>query len=431
MRTNEQIAQQVLSLLREQGAEGACSVSRTAKTELYYESGKIDMVRTNRNLSLSVKALKNQKKGTSSVNSGDEASVRQAVADALTAAEVAKEDAAEGLSESAAPKQFSVGPAAPDKDAMYRRFREFLDEVARKYPTISFDSAGIEHDFSDDLYVNTNGVHYQTRQGGYGFSPMFMSKQGDRSSSFNYFGVTFREPSSPFLSLGNAAQTLEDTEKQLNTRTLEGKFTGEVIFTPQCFEDLLGSVEGNFLSGGVLIDGTSIWKDKKETQVADGRLTWRSCPRSDEIAWGYFVTGDGYEARNMDIIQGGVLKNFVIGRYAAQKTGLPRSLSDGGCYVVDAGSDCLEDMIGSTGRGLLMNRFSGGAPSSNGDITGVAKNSFLIENGKVTDAVSEVMISGNLARMLADICAVSRERVNSGSSILPWVKIRGIVISGK
>ena len=65
------------------------------------------------------------------------------------------------------------------------------------------------------------------------------------------------------------------------------------------------------------------------------------------------------------------------------------------------------------------------------DLSGVAKNSFLIENGKVTKALSEVMISGNLADMLRDVVAVSRERECSGYWLLPWVRVRGVTISGK
>jgi PmbA protein len=88
-------------------------------------------------------------------------------------------------------------------------------------------------------------------------------------------------------------------------------------------------------------------------------------------------------------------------------------------------------MIKGVKKGLLLNRFSGGAPGANGDMTGVAKNSFLIEDGKITDALSEVMISGNLASMLKDVTAISKERINNGDSILPWMKVGNIVISGK
>ena len=45
----------------------------------------------------------------------------------------------------------------------------------------------------------------------------------------------------------------------------------------------------------------------------------------------------------------------------------------------------------------------------------MAKNSFLIENGKVGGAVTETMISGNLGRMLQQVRGISRETCADGS----------------
>jgi PmbA protein len=78
-----------------------------------------------------------------------------------------------------------------------------------------------------------------------------------------------------------------------------------------------------------------------------------------------------------------------------------------------------------------MGRFSGGQPGPSGDLSGVAKNSFFIENGRITKPLSEVMISGNLGDMLHDTVAVSLERESSGYWLLPWIRAKGVTISGK
>ena len=99
--------------------------------------------------------------------------------------------------------------------------------------------------------------------------------------------------------------------------------------------------------------------------------------------------------------------------------------------IVCPGEQSVEDIIASIDKGILVGRFSGGQPSTNGDFSGVAKNSFLIENGKITDAVSETMISGNLADMLKNVVAISRETVADGYSVLPYGAFGGITVSGK
>ena len=88
-------------------------------------------------------------------------------------------------------------------------------------------------------------------------------------------------------------------------------------------------------------------------------------------------------------------------------------------------------MIKGIERGLIVGRFSGGEPGASGDFSGVAKNSFLIENGKITGPVSEVMISGNLAQILKSVRDISRERIADGGSVLPYISFDGITVSGK
>ncbi|HPY94857.1 MAG TPA: metallopeptidase TldD-related protein [Clostridia bacterium] len=54
-----------------------------------------------------------------------------------------------------------------------------------------------------------------------------------------------------------------------------------------------------------------------------------------------------------------------------------------------------------------------------------------MENGQIGPAVSETMISGNLAGMLKHIRGISKETVEDGTGSLPWLAVDGITISGK
>ena len=99
--------------------------------------------------------------------------------------------------------------------------------------------------------------------------------------------------------------------------------------------------------------------------------------------------------------------------------------------MVAAGETPLEDIIASIDKGIYVGRFSGGEPSVNGDFSGVAKNSFLIENGKLTKPLRETMIAGNLAELLLNIGQISVETVNDGVTVLPYVSFPDVTISGK
>ena len=431
MNTNESIARRVLRYLVDAGATaGACVVSSGTKTEFSYESGSLGLLRTVCNVFVSVKALVGTRKGVASVNSFDDADLKEVAARAVQAARISREDPAEGLPEEISVRRFEKGPMAPDREAMLSRLTELFEELQKKYPEVSADSASVNHTLGDSCYCATNGICLSTKQGEYDFSLMFMCREGEKTSSFNYFGAVFDDPSSALIDLAGGRGIIEDGLKQISPVSLSGKFVGDVIFTPSCFHDILDSVAGNFLSDGALIDGTSLWKDCLGKSVAAPCLRWSSRPTSPELAGGYF-TADGYVVRDSEIVQDGVLKTFLLGRYGAAKTGFPRCPSGGGCFFVEPGETSLEEMIASVKHGLIVGRFSGGNPTSDGTLSGVAKNSFEIRDGKICDAVTEVMISGNLAKMMTDITALSKERINNGDCCLPWAKISGITVSGQ
>jgi PmbA protein len=58
----------------------------------------------------------------------------------------------------------------------------------------------------------------------------------------------------------------------------------------------------------------------------------------------------------------------------------------------------------------LFSRFSGGAPNNNLDFSGIAKNSFYIEDGKIRHALDETMVSDNFRELLQNVHAVEDYR---------------------
>ena len=90
-----------------------------------------------------------------------------------------------------------------------------------------------------------------------------------------------------------------------------------------------------------------------------------------------------YEAEVIDssVIDEGILKSHLLGIYGANKLNSTRALNDGGALIVNPGDKTHNEIIKNIDKGILLSRFSGGYPSANGDFSGVAKNSYYIENG--------------------------------------------------
>lgn len=428
----EKISSLLLDEAKRLGAdEASCLVAEGIKTEVDYSGGRIGMIRTTFNHHVSVKVLLQKKKGIASLNCLDEDSVRAVVRDAVENAQSALPDEAEGISDERGQLTGDTGDREADLEGMYDRFSGFLQDAKREFPAVSFDSATVNFTRGKRLYRNTNGVYLVSADGAYAFSAMFMGKDGENTSSFQETYASMRRPDRSFIDLAMTRTLLSDAVRQVRTRPIHGKFVGSLVFTPPCVEDFLASVQSNFLDDGALINGTSPYRNLLNCPVASTCVTVHCLPRDTRMIDGYDMTGDGYVAQDMPLIENGILRNFTLSRYGAAKTGLARSANEGGCYVMTPGETSLDDLIRGVERGILVGRISSGAPGSNGDITGVAKNSYLIENGKITDALSETMISGNLAEMLKNVVCVSRETVSNGGYVLPWVRTDGVTISGK
>ena len=129
------------------------------------------------------------------------------------------------------------------------------------------------------------------------------------------------------------------------------------------------------------------------------------------------------------MLRDGRLLTLLPSLYGSRRTGLPHVPVTEGGWEISPGERSRGDLVASVARGAVVGRLSMGMPAANGDFSGVIKNSFLVESGVVGTALSEVMISGNIARMLQDLRAVSRERIDTGATLLPWLQIGGLHFS--
>jgi PmbA protein len=128
-------------------------------------------------------------------------------------------------------------------------------------------------------------------------------------------------------------------------------------------------------------------------------------------------------------VRAGRLLALAPSLYGSRKTGLPHVPTASAGWDLAAGASSRDELVAGVRRGALVGRLSMGSPASNGDFSGVIKNSFAIDDGTIGSALSETMISGNVAQMLRDIVAVSRERLDTGAFRLPWLRIANLHFS--
>jgi PmbA protein len=425
-------AQQALDALRANGADvAACTAVTTRMNEFNVDSGEFTLMRTVIDDSLALTGFAAGRKGTTAINALDADAIAGAAADCMAAAQSAEPDSAWEIA-SEGHGDFTDGEITPDLDRFFDRCNELKTAITERHPTILIQQMILQHIRTDTVYANSHGVRYTGVEGAYLVSIGFCAQDGDVSSSLCGSELYTLSLDTPFIEQGTIERDLCSAELQVHPVPFSGKEVCPVILSPDCFRSLLSHLFGNFVSDSALLDGTSLWKTQLGAQVADPRITLTVAAQHPQLATSQRWTGEGYASENYDILREGKLMSFQLSQYAANRTGLTRAANTAStCFVMAPGEGSLDDLFARVGHGLYVQRFSGGNPSTNGDFSGVAKNSFRIENGKLSDAASEVMISGNLADLLRNVIHITAETANDGTSVLPWIAFNGITVSGR
>lgn len=427
----KKIAENAMKLLRDKGADkGQIFVTESENREFNVENGEFTLLRTLFNQDINVIAYKNQKKGAYYTNKLNGKALENAVDMALSSLEQGVEDEAYDIAPNQGNIEADKGVYEPDTDKLFTRAEELFCEIKTNYPKLIVKQMIISHNRRHMTFANTNGTFCEEFIGSYIVTVGVAGHEGDNTTSIVSAGVGLDNLDKPFIELGDIKQQLKVAEAQLTMKPVEEKFTGTMVLTPGCLGHFLWFTAG-LVNGGVILDKTSIWLDKLGKQVADPRISVRIDPNDENIVCGETLTFDGFISKPYDFIKGGILKSFIIDQYIAKKTGYEMSKNGAFNLIVTPGETPVADMIKNIKKGILVGGFSGGQPGINGDFSGVAKNSFLIEDGQIKGAITEAMINGNIADMLLNLVDISKEVRCDGWNVLPYMAFDGILVSGK
>jgi predicted Zn-dependent protease len=124
-------------------------------------------------------------------------------------------------------------------------------------------------------------------------------------------------------------------------------------------------------------------------------------------------------------IEKGVVKNLYSSRYWAENKKI-QSIPPPANFIMEGGTDTIEDMIRSTPRGILVTRFWYIRPVDPQTLlyTGLTRDgTFYIENGKIKHPIKNFRFNESPIIMLNNLEALGKPQRISGSMVPP-MKIR-------
>jgi PmbA protein len=141
---------------------------------------------------------------------------------------------------------------------------------------------------------------------------------------------------------------------------------------------------------------------------------------------------EGVEAKPLVLIENGVLKNYMLSTYSANKLGMVSNGHSGGIsnLILKLGDYTEEELIASVKNGLYLTSMSGqGANIATGDFSRGAQG-IWIRDGKLAEPVCEFTIAGTFTEMLKNLKMIGSEIDERSSILTPAFKIDKMSISG-
>ena len=324
----------------------------------------------------------------------------------------------------------------PDLQLFDRRFetinpddkaRAAAEEVLGKDSRIISVGTSYGDGESSSYRLTSNGFEGESKSTWFSLSAdVALRGEGEaRPSSYWYESALFYDK---LVKSGVGTKALERVLRKLGQKKVaSGKYT--MVVDPMNASNLLSPVL-SALYGSALQQKNSFLLDKLNVKVGTGLLNLMDEPHLIGASGARYFDSEGVATERRSIFEEGVLKTYFIDTYNSKKMGVEPTVNSPSLLVLKPGSKDLNGLVADVQKGILVTGFNGGnCNSSSGDFS-YGIEGFLIENGKLTQPVSEMNVTGNMITLWASLSAVGNDPRMSSSWRIPSLVFEGVDFSG-
>ena len=204
-----------------------------------------------------------------------------------------------------------------------------------------------------------------------------------------------------------------------------------VVFSSEMAQSFLGKI-ASALMGENLFRKQSFLLNRLNESIADSKINLIDNPLLPGKLGSRHFDSEGVEAKPLVLIENGVLKNYMLSTYSANKLGMTSNGHSGGIsnLILKLGDYPEEELIASVKNGLYLTFMSGqGANIVTGDFSRGAQG-IWIRDGKLAEPVSQFTIAGTFSEMLKNLKMIGSEVDERSSILTPAFKIDKMAVSG-
>lgn len=433
----------LVSHARSLGADAAEAVlSADASTSAQVRLGALEDLTRSESEDVSLRVFVGQQVASLSTSDMTPSALRSLAETALTIARAASPDRFAGLAD---PALLLTGPrpeleladsASPTADELIAMART-AEQAARDVPGITNSEGGSASAARTTLaLVTSSGFEGGYASTGYGLSASVIAQgKSGMERDYAYHQARFLEDLEAPQEIG--ARAGERAVRRLDPAKLASG-TLPVVFDRRVSASLIGHLLGA-ISGSAIARKSSFLLGKRGLQVMSTAVTLREEPHLPRALRSRPFDREGLPAWSGDIVSGGVLQTWLMESASARQLGeQPTGHASGGGgtpgvsvsnLVMLPGQTSPQDLLAPIKRGLYVTELIGmGVNGVTGDYSRGASG-FLIEDGQIGPAISEVTIAGNLANIFMAMTPASDLERRRGIDA-PTVLIDAMTIAG-
>ena len=275
--------------------------------------------------------------------------------------------------------------------------------------------------------ITSNGFEGETKSSWYSLSAEVAIKgEGEARPSAGWYESSLYFDK--LVKTGIGQKALERVLRKVGQKkTKSGKYT--MVVDPMNVGQLLSPLM-DALYGSSLQQKNSFLLDKLNEKILADKMTLMDEPHLLQASGARYFDSEGIATERRPVFEHGVLKTYFIDTYNAKKMSVAPTINSPSILVMQTGSKDLDGLVAGVSNGILVTGFNGGnCNSSTGDFS-YGVEGFLIENGKLTQPISEMNVTGNMLTLWSSLSETGNDPRLSSSWRIPSLVFEEVDFSG-
>ena len=290
---------------------------------------------------------------------------------------------------------------------------------------------------TDISMISTNGFYGNLQRSSYSISVSVIAGSGSgMETDFDYSATSFAEDLKSPKEIGiNAGKR---AVSRLNSKQAQtGNFP--IIFDSRVSRSIANHIASS-INGSSVARGTSMFQDQMNSKILNSSISVVDDPKFYRGHGSVPFDSEGLPTVKREIISNGILNGWLLDLSSAKQlelkpTGNAKRRIGGPAspgtsnFMILSGKETPESIRSDIKSGLLITQLIGSSVNLISGNYSRGASGFWIENGELTNSVSEITVAGNLKDMFLNLTAAN-DLDKSHSIMSPTLRVESMMVAG-